>query len=157
MRTSDPDQRHDISSLTNLRSFRIWTDENNEDMEASLVVIRRYLSQLQKHSPLLEEISIVVCYENDASIEALSVLDNILGGKGFENLRLLQFEIHFPPYYELEDEDAESGWPPTRTGPSVRRASWADSADSPTVARKAPWNWLPNLPSSSNSRDDAQS
>ena len=107
MRTSDPDQRHDISSLTNLRSFRIWTDDNNEDMEESLVIIRRYLSQLRKHSPLLEGISIVVCYENDASIEALSVLDNILGGKGFENLRLLQFEIHFPPYYELEDEDED--------------------------------------------------
>ena len=72
-------------------------------MEPNLAIIRRYLSQLQKHSPLIEEISIVVCYENEASIEALSVLDNILGGKGFENLRLLQFEVHFHPYYEFDD------------------------------------------------------
>lgn len=100
MHNVDPGSKHDISLLENLRSIRICADDRNEDMDANIPKIQHYLSQLQKHTPHLEEISIVICYENDKSLEALSVFDRVLSRKGFENLRVLQFEVHFPPNYE---------------------------------------------------------
>lgn len=73
-------------------------------MDINVPKIQHYVSQLQKHTPHLEEISIAIPYKDDGSLEALSVFDGIFSGKGFENLRVLQFEVYFPPNYEWTAE-----------------------------------------------------
>ena len=92
----DPELEHDISSLTNLRTVRIYGDEDNIDVNSSMAAIRRYLLQFGKHAPHLEEISIELYYEDKTSLEAFSTLDSVLAGDGFSELKLVKLEVQLP-------------------------------------------------------------
>ena len=87
---------HDISSLTNLRTVRIYGDEDNIDLNSSMSVKRRYLLQFGKHALHLEEISIGLYYEDNARLEAFSTLDSVLAGDGFNKLKLVKLEVQLP-------------------------------------------------------------